>query len=70
MKIILSTFLRLKYGIKIYVSPVYFLIDFDMERKVCTFFITIIIIHVNKDILKCSNCGYTAKGRGVLHPPY
>lgn len=44
MKIILSTFLRLKYGIKIYVSPVYFLIDFDMERKVCTFFITIIII--------------------------
>lgn len=44
MKIILSTFLRLKYGIKIYVSPIYFLIDFDMERKVCTFFITIIII--------------------------
>ena len=38
MKIILSTFLRLKYGIKIYVSPIYFLIDFDMERKVCTFY--------------------------------
>lgn len=44
MKIILSTFLRLKYDIKVYVSPIYFLIDFDMERNVSTFFITIIII--------------------------
>lgn len=48
MKIILSTFLRLKYDIKIYVSPIYFLIDFDMERNVSTFFITIIIIFLNK----------------------
>lgn len=48
MKIILSTFLRLKYDIKVYVSPIYFLIDFDMERNVSTFFITIIIIFLNK----------------------
>lgn len=43
VKIILLTFLRLKHGIKIYVFLVYFLVDFDMERKVY-FFMTIIII--------------------------
>lgn len=49
IKIILLIFLRPKHGIKIYIFLIYFLIDFDMERKLRTFFITIIIFFKQRE---------------------